>query len=117
VVGRPRRLLALHRSNPYPPDGFGPAESLYRHPAARAAGGYAEPTGALGFLAAPRPLGPDDDPEFLLELSRRIRDSRTDGDTEVSLSPDQMRGPQPPVRRQLTGDRRVSSSRRRSAGR
>jgi hypothetical protein len=91
VVGRPRRLLALHRSNPYPPDGFGPAESLYRHPAARAAGGYAEPTGSIGFLTAPRPLGPDDDPEFLLELGRRIRDSRTDGDTEASLSPPRLR--------------------------
>jgi hypothetical protein len=86
IVGRPRRLLALHRSNPYPADGFGPAESLYRHPAARAAGGYAEPTGSIGFLTAPRPLGPDDDPEFLLELDRRIRDSRADGDTELSLS-------------------------------
>jgi hypothetical protein len=83
VVGRPRRLT-LYRHNPYPPGGFGPAEALYRHPAARAAGGYAEPSGAIGFLTAPRPVGPDDDPEFLLELDRRIRDSRPDGD-DVSL--------------------------------
>jgi hypothetical protein len=85
VVGRPRRL-ALHRSNPYAAGGFGPAESLHRHPAARAAGGYAEPTGAIGFLTAPRPLGPDDDPEFLLELGRRIREARADGGSEASLS-------------------------------
>jgi hypothetical protein len=84
VVGRPRRL-ALHRYNPYPPGGFGPAEALYRHPAARAAGGYVEPSGAVGFLTAPRPLGPDDDPEFLLELDRRIRDSRADGEHDGSL--------------------------------
>lgn len=86
VVGRPKRLLARRRSNPYPAGGFGPAEALYRHPAARAAGGYAEPTGAVGFLTSPRPLGPDDDPEFLLELDRRIRDSRDGGDLEGSLS-------------------------------
>jgi hypothetical protein len=86
LVGRPRRLLALHRSNPYSADGFGPAEALYRHPAARAAGGYAEPGGSVGFLTAPRPVGPDDDPEFLLELDRRIRDNRADDGNESSLS-------------------------------
>jgi hypothetical protein len=85
IVGRPRRLLTLHRSNPYPAGGFDPAEAMYRHPAARAAGGYAEPTGAVGFLTAPRPLGPDDDPEFLELLSRRIRDSREDDGYQASL--------------------------------
>ena len=40
IAGRPRRLLTLHRSNPYPVGGFGPAEALYRHPAARAAERY-----------------------------------------------------------------------------
>lgn len=84
VAGRPRRLN-LYRSNPYPPGGFGPAEALYRHPAARAAGGYVESAGPIGFLTGPRPLGPDDDPEFLLELGRRIRDSRAEGN-ESSLS-------------------------------
>lgn len=101
VAGRPRRL-ALHRSNPYPAGGFDPAEAMYRHPAARAAGGYAEPASAVGFLTGPRPLGPDDDPEFLLELDRRIRDGRAGGDNEGSLSD---RG------------RAVSSFRRRSAAR
>jgi hypothetical protein len=95
LVGRPRRL-ALHRHNPYPPGGFGPAEALYRHPAARAAGGYAEPPGAIGFLTGPRPLGPDDDPEFLLELDRRIRDRRADGDIDGSLfGPSLRRQPMP----------------------
>ncbi len=99
VVGRPRRLLSLHRSSPYPPGGFDKAESLYRHPAARTAGGYAEPAGAVGFMTGRRPLGPDDDPEFLLELNRRIRDSREDETPEGSLAV------------------RVSPCRRRSAGR
>ncbi len=85
VAGRPRRLLVRRRYNPYPAGGFGPAEALHRHPAARAAGGYAEPPGSVGFLTAPRPLGPDDDPEFLLELDRRIRDSREDDGRQTSL--------------------------------
>jgi hypothetical protein len=85
VAGRPRRLLGLHRSSPYPPGGFGRAESLYRHPAARTAGGYAEPVGAVGFMTERRPLGPDDDPEFLLELDRRIRENREDETPEGAL--------------------------------
>lgn len=101
MAGRPRRL-ALHRSNPYPAGGFDPAEALYRHPAARTAGGYAEPAGTIGFITGPQPLGPDDDPEFLLELDRRIRDNRAHGDSEGSLS---------------ARASSVSSSRRRSAAR
>jgi hypothetical protein len=84
VAGRPRRL-GLHRSRPYPPGSFGRAESLYRHPAARAAGGFAEQAGAVGFITGRRPLGPDDDPEFLLELDRRIREGREDGTPEGAL--------------------------------
>jgi hypothetical protein len=90
VAGRPRRL-GLHRSSPYPPGGFDRAESLYRHPAARAAGGYAEPAGAVGFIVERRPLGPDDDPEFLLELDRRIREGREDGTSDGGLSASQIR--------------------------
>jgi len=75
LVGRPQRLG--HRPNPYPADGFDPYQALLRHPAARAAAGYGEPTGPLG-LADRRPLGPDDDPDFLVELDRRIRESRDD---------------------------------------
>ena len=74
LVGRPRRL-GIHRSNPYPAGGFGPYEALLRHPAARAAGGYSDLFGPVG-LADSRPLGPDDDPDFLVELGRRIRESR-----------------------------------------
>jgi|GEM_PF-594208 len=85
VVGRPRRL-GIHRSSPYPPGGFGRAESLYRHPAARTAGGYSEPVGAVGFMTEPRPLGPDDDPQFLLELDRRIREDREGETPESGLS-------------------------------
>src|SRR5580704_5375564 len=63
LVGRPRRVsFHLHRANPYPAGGFGPAEALLRHPAAQAAAAaYGEPQGALAGLA-PRVLGPDDDP-------------------------------------------------------
>lgn len=84
VAGRPRRL-ALHRSTPYPPGSFDRAESLYRHPAAQAAGGFTESAGPIGYLTGRRPLGPDDDPEFLLELDRRIRGGRGDGAPESAL--------------------------------
>jgi Phospholipase_D-nuclease N-terminal len=80
IAGRPRRM-------PLPPRGasagfaIGPAEALRRHPAGRAMG--------LDLDALPgietddrrrryRPLGPDDDDEFLIELERRIRESRDD---------------------------------------
>lgn len=76
IAGRPQRPAFLRRSNPYPAHGFGPAEALLRHPAAQAAAGYGDQAGPLAFLAAPRPLGPDDDPDFLLELDRRIREER-----------------------------------------
>jgi len=76
IVGRPQRPAFMHRSSPYPTGGFGPAEALRRHPAAQAAGAYTETFGGVAFLAAPRPLGPDDDPEFLLEIERRIRETR-----------------------------------------
>ena len=80
IVGRPRPL-GLHRSNPYPVDGFDPSEALRRHPATRAAAGYGEMIGSVGVVDR-RPLGPDDDPDFLVELARRIRESR-----EGSLTP------------------------------
>lgn len=76
AVGRPRRLGFLRLSSPYPSGGYGPADALLRHPAAQAAGGYTEPAGGTGFVTARRPLGPDDDPDFLLELDRRIREAR-----------------------------------------
>jgi hypothetical protein len=69
-------------SSPYPAGGYGPADALLRHPAAQAAAGYAEPVGSAGFVTA-QPLGPDDDPDFLLELDRRIREAR---DESLSVS-------------------------------
>lgn len=79
IVGRPRRMpLRPHRATAGL--GMGPAEAFRRHPAGRAMG--------LEFDAAAdddlwrprpaRPLGPDDDAEFLMELERRIRESRDD---------------------------------------
>jgi hypothetical protein len=76
VVGRPQRLSFLRMTSPYPAGGYGPADALLRHPAAQAAGGYTEPVGGVGFVTARQPLGPDDDPDFLLELDRRIREAR-----------------------------------------
>lgn len=78
VVGRPRRPSFLHRSNPYGSHGYTPADALLRHPAAQAASGYSDPNGQLAFMTPRRPVGPDDDPDFLLELDRRIRESRED---------------------------------------
>jgi hypothetical protein len=76
LVGRPRRLQFRHRAGAYP-QGFGQAEAYRRHPAAQAAAGYPDPAG-LAFRTTPRPAGPDDDPDFLLELDRRIRENRED---------------------------------------
>jgi hypothetical protein len=75
TVGRPRRLGFRRLASPYPAGGYGPAEALLRHPAAQAAGGNAE-VATAGFITASRPLGPDDDDDFLLELGRRIREER-----------------------------------------
>ena|ERR1700689_2547440 len=69
LVGRPRR--PGYRYGRYG-DGFGPAEALLRHPATQAAAGYAEPGSWLAGITAPRPVGPDDDEDFLAELHRRI---------------------------------------------
>ncbi len=88
IAGRPERPSFLQRSNPYPPHGrFGPAEALLRHPATQNAAGYGDPLGPLAFLAPPRPLGPDDDPDFLLELDRRIRQEREDSLSAQSRRP------------------------------
>ena len=77
LVGRPQRPT-LYRARPYGA-GIGAAEAFARHPAAQAAGGYVDASIWLANITAPRPLGPDDDPDFLLELERRIRERRQDG--------------------------------------
>jgi hypothetical protein len=76
VVGRPQRLALFRLSSPYPAGGYSPADAQMRHPAAQAAAGYSDLSGGVGFVAAPMPLGPDDDPDFLMELDRRIREDR-----------------------------------------
>jgi hypothetical protein len=82
VAGRPQRLALFRLSSPYPAGGYSPADAQLRHPAAQAAAGYTELSGGVGFTATAMPLGPDDDPDFLMELDRRIREDR-----EGSLSP------------------------------
>lgn len=74
IAGRPQRPAFLHRSHPH--GGMGQAEAYLRHPAAQGAAGYREPFTSLASMAARRPVGPDDDPDFLLELERRIRELR-----------------------------------------
>ena len=84
VAGRPdrhrRTLLPWHLEGA---PSFGPQDALRRHPAGRAMdpGIEASPgPAALRAGEAPhRPTGPDDDPEFLQELARRIRRPRDHG--------------------------------------
>jgi hypothetical protein len=61
--------------------GMGPAEAFRRHPAGRAMGFDPDAALAHDSLRGPSQVswrGPDDDPEFLMELERRIRESRDD---------------------------------------
>lgn len=81
LVGRPGARLQLIRRDHGWPAGRGPAEALRRHPAGRGAdGGYAPAAPEFDPDAPPRrkPLGPDDDPDFLLALDRQIRRERDD---------------------------------------
>jgi Phospholipase_D-nuclease N-terminal len=81
LAGRPRRFrsAAWLPSPPTAPGRLSPQQARRRHPAWRP--GEAG-QGALGLPAdVPDqgwygPLGPDDDPEFLIELERRIRGDR-----------------------------------------
>jgi hypothetical protein len=84
VAGRPdRRRRTLLPGHLEGAPSFGPQDALNRHPAGRAMdpGIEASPgPGALRAGEAPdRPAGPDDDPEFLEELARRIRRPRDPG--------------------------------------
>jgi hypothetical protein len=86
VVGRPDRRRVMLPPYLAGTPSFGQQEALRRHPAGRALDpgfdsrvGYAAVRGA-GEVC--RPLGPDDDLEFIEELSRRIRYLRgTDNDS------------------------------------
>lgn len=75
IAGRPQRPAFLRRSNPYGARGMGAEQAFLRHPAAQGAVGYTEPFSFLSGMAASA-VGPDDDPDFLLELERRIREAR-----------------------------------------
>jgi hypothetical protein len=84
VAGRPDRRSRVdfprHLLNG---PSFSQQEALRRHPAGRAMdpGFEASERGAAAATeAAQGPMGPDDDEEFLQELSRRIRDAREEGD-------------------------------------
>ncbi len=86
VAGRPDRRRVMLPPYLAGAPSLGQQEALRRHPAGRALDpgfdsrvGYATVRGAAGEVC--RPLGPDDDLEFIEELSRRIRDLRdTDND-------------------------------------
>lgn len=78
IAGRPRRMPLVRRA---PSVGMSPAEAFRRHPAGRAMGFDLDAVQQGDISRGPRqvrPLGPDDDPEFLQELERRIRESRDD---------------------------------------
>jgi hypothetical protein len=78
VAGRPRRI-SLRPRGAAAGMRMGPAEALRRHPAGRAMGLDIDSEYDPDCPVRPRRvLGPDDDPEFLLELERRIRESGSD---------------------------------------
>jgi hypothetical protein len=80
VAGRPSRsrrapMMPQHLAGM---SRLGPQEAIRRHPAGRAMepgadGQQAEPWDCPG-PGSLRPIGPDDDPEFIRELDRRFRD-------------------------------------------
>ena len=85
VAGRPDR----RRRTMLPPHlqgapSFGPAGRAQAAPGRPGHGSrhrdLARPGRDPGGRGRERPMGPDDDPEFLAELSRRIRDARESGD-------------------------------------
>ena len=80
VAGRPdRRSRVEFPRNLLDGPTFSQQDALRRHPAGRAMDPGIEASGqgaAPATEAAQRPTGPDDDEEFLQELTRRIRDAR-----------------------------------------
>lgn len=71
LTGRP-----LPRPRHQARDRLDAQSALWRHPAGRER--WVGEDGASG-PAAPRPAGPDDDPEFLQALQRRIRGEESGG--------------------------------------
>jgi hypothetical protein len=81
MLGRPGGRLALIRRDAAWQARPGPAAALRRHPAGRATDlSYGlDPDAAAGAWPwAARPVGPDDDAEFLLALERQIREAGDD---------------------------------------
>lgn len=80
LVGRPERRGRMLPSHWEDAPFFGPQEALRRHPAWRGMdtgiGGASGRTAHPASAAPARPMGPDDDPEFLEELARRIKRGR-----------------------------------------
>ena len=82
AAGRPSRSwqaspMARHLASSR---GFRQQEAFRRHPAARDPDGCADYVDAWAARAGyGRPIGPDDDAEFLLELQRRIHGGREAG--------------------------------------
>jgi hypothetical protein len=68
----PRHLAGTSR--------IGPAEAIRRHPSGRATepgtAGLAQGQQMCPTAGGTRPIGPDDDPDFLRELDRRLRGGR-----------------------------------------
>lgn len=85
VAGRPRRRTWAYRSRLAGGTYFSPQDAIRRHPASLTVerdydspSGPAVRAGAVGV----QPMGPDDDPEFLEELARRIhRGNQASGDS------------------------------------
>jgi Phospholipase_D-nuclease N-terminal len=75
-----RRRAPLIRRDAAWPAGLGQQDALRRHPAGRSlelgCDAVADGTVRESPARSARKTGPDDDPEFLLELARRIRDAR-----------------------------------------
>ena len=83
AAGRPVRRRTLLPRHLQDVPAVGPQEALRRHPAGRAMDPGIEaalgPAALRASQVARRPAGPDDDPEFLQELARRIRHLREPG--------------------------------------
>jgi hypothetical protein len=82
VFGRPRPRARTRWPYRDGPPYLGPEDALRRHPAGRGAEDGADiPAGQAVRAGVPvRPIGPDDDPGFLQELSRRIHGDQADND-------------------------------------
>lgn len=80
VAGRPVRRWRMLPDHLEDTPFFGPQEALRRHPAGRGMdAGFGGMAAHPASSARTRPLGPDDDPEFLEELARRIERGRGAG--------------------------------------